>query len=45
LFGEESRRRRNNLNWSSYRFYLLDEAGLVRMNSGWAEISFGDYMG
>jgi len=26
--------------WSSYRFYLLDEAGLVRVNEGWTEISF-----
>ena len=26
--------------WSSYRFYLLDEAGPVRVNEGWAEISF-----
>jgi putative transposase len=28
--------------WSSYRFYLLDEAGPVRVNEGWAEISFRD---
>jgi putative transposase len=28
--------------WSSYRFYLLDEAGRVRVNAGWAEISFRD---
>jgi hypothetical protein len=21
--------------WSSYRFYLLDEPGLVRVNEGW----------
>jgi len=28
--------------WSSYRFYLLDEAGPVRVNVGWAEISFRD---
>ena len=28
--------------WSSYRFYLLDEAGPVRVNSGWTEISFRD---
>ncbi len=27
--------------WSSYRFYLLDEAGPVRVNEGWTEISFG----
>ena len=26
--------------WSSYRFYLLDEAGAVRVNQGWTEISF-----
>ena len=26
--------------WSSYRFYLLDEAGPVRVNDGWTEISF-----
>jgi len=26
--------------WSSYRFYLLEEAGPVRANEGWAEISF-----
>jgi putative transposase len=26
--------------WSSYRFYLLDEAGPVRVNVGWTEISF-----
>jgi putative transposase len=25
---------------SSYRFYLLDEAGSVRVNEGWTEISF-----
>jgi putative transposase len=28
--------------WSSYRFYLLDEAGPVRVNEGWPEISFRD---
>jgi len=28
--------------WSSYRFYLLDEIGAVRVNEGWAEISFRD---
>jgi len=28
--------------WSSYRFYLLDEAGPVRVNQGWAKISFRD---
>jgi len=26
--------------WSSYRFYLLDEAGPIRVNEGWTEISF-----
>ena len=26
--------------WSSYRFYLLGEAGPVRVNEGWGEISF-----
>ena len=26
--------------WSSYRFYLLDEAGPVRVNEGWGKISF-----
>jgi putative transposase len=28
--------------WSSYRHYLLDEAGPVRVNLGWGEISFRD---
>jgi len=28
--------------WSSYRFYLLDERGPVRINEGWPEISFSD---
>jgi len=28
--------------WSSYRFYLLDEAGSVRVNEGWGKISFRD---
>jgi putative transposase len=28
--------------WSSYRFYLLDEAGPVRVDQGWTEISFRD---
>ena len=28
--------------WSSYRFYLLDEPGSVRVNVGWTEISFRD---
>jgi putative transposase len=27
--------------WSSYRFYLLDEQGTVRVNQGWGKISFG----
>jgi hypothetical protein len=27
---------------SSYRFYLLDEAGPVRVNEGWTKISFRD---
>ncbi|MGB9489062.1 MAG: hypothetical protein WCA92_01235 [Terriglobales bacterium] len=26
--------------WSSYRVYLLDEPGLVRVNEGWRKISF-----
>ncbi len=26
--------------WSSYRFYLLDEAGPVCVNQGWGKISF-----
>jgi putative transposase len=28
--------------WSSYRFYLLAEAGPVRVNEGWGKISFRD---
>ncbi|MGA7218884.1 MAG: transposase [Candidatus Sulfotelmatobacter sp.] len=28
--------------WSSFRFYLLNEAGPVRVNAGWTEISFRD---
>ena len=28
--------------WSSYRYYLLDEAGPVKVNVGWGEISFRD---
>ncbi len=28
--------------WSSYRFYLLDEPGRVRVNEGWTKISFRD---
>ncbi len=31
--------------WSSYRLYLLDEAGPVRVNEGWTEISFRDRVG
>lgn len=30
------------LRWSSYRFYSLDEPGPVRLNQGWGEISFGE---
>ncbi|HEY6765522.1 MAG TPA: hypothetical protein VI386_12175 [Candidatus Sulfotelmatobacter sp.] len=26
--------------WSSYRFYLLGEAGPVLVNVGWTEMSF-----
>jgi REP element-mobilizing transposase RayT len=26
--------------WSSYRFYLLEEAGPVRVNEGWGKLSF-----
>ena len=26
--------------WSSYRHYLLDESGAVRVNEGWGKISF-----
>ena len=26
--------------WSSFRFYFLDEPGLVRVNQGWGKISF-----
>jgi hypothetical protein len=29
--------------WSSYRFYLLDEAGPVGVNEGWGKISFRDH--
>jgi len=29
-----------NWQWSSYRFYLLDEAGQVRVNEGCGKISF-----
>ena len=28
--------------WSSYRFYFLEESGLVRVNQGWPMISFRD---
>ena len=28
--------------WSSYRYYLLDEAGPVQVNVGWSRISFSD---
>jgi len=28
--------------WSSYRFYFLGEAGMVRVNAGWTKISFRD---
>jgi putative transposase len=28
--------------WSSHRFYLLGESGVVRINEGWGEISFRD---
>ena len=28
--------------WSSYRHYLLDEGGAVRVNVGWGKISFQD---
>jgi putative transposase len=31
--------------WSSYRCYLLDEAGPVQVNVGWGEISFRDRAG
>jgi len=30
--------------WSSYRFYLMEEAGLVRVNEGWTKISFRNRM-
>ena len=29
-----------NWRWSSYRFYWMDEPGLVRVNQGWGKISF-----
>jgi putative transposase len=28
--------------WSSYRFYLFEESGSVRINEGWGKISFQD---
>lgn len=28
--------------WSSYRHYLLDEPGVVKVNVGWGKISFRD---
>jgi len=28
--------------WSSYRFYLLGESGLLKIDEGWGEISFRD---
>jgi len=28
--------------WSSYRFYLLDEVGPVRVHEDWTKISFQD---
>lgn len=28
--------------WSSYRFYLLDEPGPVKVNEGWPKITFRD---
>jgi putative transposase len=31
--------------WSSYRFYWLDETGLVRVNEGWGGISFAPRAG
>ncbi len=30
--------------WSSYRHYLLDETGPVKVNVGWGEISFQDHV-
>jgi putative transposase len=29
--------------WSSYRFYLFGERGLIRINEGWGKISFRDW--
>ena len=29
--------------WSSYRFYLLEEAGPVSLSKGWTKISFRDH--
>ncbi len=31
---------REQWRWSSYRFYLLEEAGPVQVNVGWRKISF-----
>jgi hypothetical protein len=28
--------------WSSYRFYFLNEVGLVKLNQDWGVISFRD---
>ena len=28
--------------WSNYRFYFLDEPALLRINEGWAKISFAN---
>ena len=28
--------------WSSYRFYLMEEVGSVRVNEGWTKIVFRD---
>jgi len=30
--------------WSSYRLYFFGEAGAVRVNVGWTEISFRDHV-
>jgi REP-associated tyrosine transposase len=30
--------------WSSYRHYLLDETGPVKVDAGWGEISFRDHV-
>jgi REP-associated tyrosine transposase len=31
--------------WSSYRYYAMREAAPVRVNEGWAKISFRDRAG